>query len=134
MPARSVGAGSRTIKILGEPGPKARPCLEALDLMQGLLRLDRGQALQSHYQEFCELHGRRPLAVEAHQDRYSPRATRGWLAFVRAQHGLEAAEEAALSLHATIHCPPCCAHGSAPTPDNPAPASGSASSARGAPG
>ena len=43
-----------------------------------------GSGAESYYQEFCEIHGRRPLAVEAHQDRYSPRSTRGWLALVRA--------------------------------------------------
>ena len=49
----------------------------ALDLLQGLLRLDRGPALLTYYQEFVELHGRRPSAVEAYQDRYNPRSTKG---------------------------------------------------------
>ncbi len=78
-------------KLPGElpPGCEVTYDLEAVDMLRGLLRLDRGHALTRYYQQFVEQHGRRPLAVEAYQDRLSIRSVRpqygSWLGFVRAQ-------------------------------------------------
>lgn len=66
------------------PGCEVTYTLEALDLMRGLLRLDRGQALRSYYDGFIQEHGRRPSAVEAYQDGYNPRSVSPWLGFVSA--------------------------------------------------
>ncbi len=67
------------------PGCEVEYTLEALDLLKGLLRLDRGQALRIYYQDFIEQHGRRPLAVEAYQDGYNPRSVSPWFGFVASE-------------------------------------------------
>ncbi len=81
------------------PGCKVTYDLQALDLMRGLLRLDRGHALRAYYDQFVELHGRRPYAVEAYQDGYNPRSVSPWLGFVRDADSLDAAQRDVLLAH-----------------------------------
>lgn len=71
------------------PGCEVTYDLHAIDLMQGLLRLDKGHALRAYYDQFQELHGRRPSAVEAYQDGYNPRSVAPWLGYVRDADSLD---------------------------------------------
>jgi hypothetical protein len=58
------------------------------------------EALKRYYEEFLELHGARPRAVEAFHEGYNPRAARAahgsWLGFVASQGGLGTRAEACL--------------------------------------
>ena len=62
--------------------------LETIDILRGLIRVttDRQEALKRYYEEFLELHGARPRALEAFHEGYNPRAARAahgsWLGFV----------------------------------------------------
>jgi superfamily II DNA or RNA helicase/diadenosine tetraphosphate (Ap4A) HIT family hydrolase len=84
------------------PGCEVTYELKALELLRRLLP-PPGQrdALQRYYEDFVELHGVRPTALEAFHDGYNPRSVRAshgsWLAFVAAAHGLSATQEAALN-------------------------------------
>jgi hypothetical protein len=64
---------------------------------------DRQEALKRYYEEFTELHGARPRALEAFHEGYNPRAARAahgsWLGFVKALGGLEPGQQRALERH-----------------------------------
>jgi superfamily II DNA or RNA helicase/HKD family nuclease len=74
------------------PGCEVTYDLEAVDLLRSLLPLSTSDVVQSYYETFRDLHGRRPTASEALHDGYSPRsAGRGygsWLRFVEAMGDL----------------------------------------------
>lgn len=69
----------------------------AVDLLEAFLRLRAPNALDAFYAEFVELHGRRPLALEAYQERINPGAARqshgSWVGYVKAQSGVALGEE-----------------------------------------
>ena len=74
--------------------------LEAVALLQALVKQAPPDALLAFYQRFVELHGQRPRAVEMLHAGYNPRAVRqhsgSWLRFVHSQGRLSADETAAL--------------------------------------
>ena len=66
--------------------------LEAIEIMKSLLRpVGKDAALVAYYEEFVELAGERPTALEAYQSGLNPRAARGgygsWFGFVQAMKG-----------------------------------------------
>ncbi len=65
----------------------------AVDLLEAFLRQRSTNALDNFYAEFSELHGRRPLALEAYQERINPAAARqshgSWVGYVQAHSGLD---------------------------------------------
>ena len=79
--------------------------LETIDILRGLIRVttDRQEALKRYYEEFVELHGARPRALEAFHEGYNPRAARAahgsWLGFVKNLGGLEPGQQRALERH-----------------------------------
>ncbi|MEW6281289.1 MAG: DEAD/DEAH box helicase family protein, partial [Candidatus Eremiobacterota bacterium] len=79
------------------PGCEVTYELEAVEILESLQRLSPANVLPAYIEEFRELHGRRPLAVEAYHDRYNPRAAkpRTWLDLV----GLEGVHAEVLRLH-----------------------------------
>jgi superfamily II DNA or RNA helicase/HKD family nuclease len=64
--------------------------LETIDILRGLLRVGRppSEALRTYVQDFIDLHGLRPSALEAYRDGYTPRSVRqnfgSWLGFLHA--------------------------------------------------
>jgi superfamily II DNA or RNA helicase/diadenosine tetraphosphate (Ap4A) HIT family hydrolase len=75
------------------PGCEVTYDLEAVDILQGLLRLPKGdEALRLYYEDFREREGVRPRAVEAFHEGYNPRSARksygSWFGFVRAMGDL----------------------------------------------
>jgi superfamily II DNA or RNA helicase/diadenosine tetraphosphate (Ap4A) HIT family hydrolase len=87
------------------PGCSVTYELETIDILKGLVRVttDRQEALKRYYEEFLELHGARPRAVEAFHEGYNPRAARAahgsWLGFVASQGGLEPEQKRAFERH-----------------------------------
>lgn len=85
------------------PGCSVTYELEAKEILRSLLRtIPQGDRLRSYYEEFRELHGVRPLAVEVFQDGFDPKTARrdgytSWLAFVRDMGDLTPAEEQVLN-------------------------------------
>jgi hypothetical protein len=79
--------------------------LETIDILRALARVsvNRQDALKRYYEEFLELHGARPRAVEAFHEGYNPRAARpgsgSWLAFVHSQGGLDSEQARAYDRH-----------------------------------
>ena len=79
--------------------------LETIDILRALVRVtaDRQEALKRYYEEFVELHGTRPRALEAFHEGYNPRAARAahgsWLGFVGSRGGLDAGQAEALERH-----------------------------------
>ena len=73
--------------------------LGAIDILRGLLRLGKppSEALKTYVQDFLDLHGVRPTALEAHRDGYSPRSVRqnfgSWHGFLSSINTLSKAEE-----------------------------------------
>lgn len=71
----------------------------AVDLLEAFLRQRAPNALDAFYAEFVELHGRRPLALEAYQERINPGAARqshgSWVGYVKAQSGVSLGSEEA---------------------------------------
>jgi hypothetical protein len=99
---------ARAFNLLAEgqlelpPGCEVTYELEAVDILRALLRLPRKtDALKQWYEQFRDLHGTRPTALEAFHEGYNPRAARrqhgSWLRFVAAQGDLGLAEAAAMS-------------------------------------
>jgi hypothetical protein len=82
--------------------------LETIDILRGLIRVttDRQEALKRYYEEFVELHGARPRALEAFHEGYNPRAARAahgsWLGFVGKLGGLDAGQQSAFERHRTF--------------------------------
>jgi len=93
---------ARSSQLVLPPGCEVTYELEALDILFALLpRSDQARfALKTWYEEFLELHGQRPRAIEAMHDGYSPRSATprfgSWLGFVQAQGGLDSIQQAAL--------------------------------------
>jgi len=93
---------ARSSQLVLPPGCEVTYELEALDILFALLpRSDKARfALKTWYEEFLELHGQRPRAIEAMHDGYSPRSATprfgSWLGFVQAQGGLDSMQQAAL--------------------------------------
>jgi superfamily II DNA or RNA helicase/diadenosine tetraphosphate (Ap4A) HIT family hydrolase len=76
--------------------------LEARRILESLLREPQGaEQLRTWYEQFKELHGTRPTAVEAMHEGYTPRAARthygSWLGFVESMGDLTPSERAAKS-------------------------------------
>lgn len=67
---------TRTLKL--PPGREVTYDLEAVDILRNLLRPrdDPARALRTYVQDFIELHGVRPTALEAYRDDYRPRSVR----------------------------------------------------------
>jgi superfamily II DNA or RNA helicase/diadenosine tetraphosphate (Ap4A) HIT family hydrolase/HKD family nuclease len=75
------------------PGCEVTYELEAIEILRTLLRpTGKDAALLAYYEDFLEMAGERPSALEAYQDGINPRATRGgygsWLGFVDSKNGL----------------------------------------------
>ena len=72
------------------PGCSVTYDLEAIDILRGLLRTGPApsEALRTYVQDFIDLHGVRPTALEAYRDGYSPRSVRqnfgSWFGFLHA--------------------------------------------------
>jgi superfamily II DNA or RNA helicase/diadenosine tetraphosphate (Ap4A) HIT family hydrolase len=87
------------------PGCEVTYDLEAVEILKSLLRRTAGQAdaLDRYYQDFKELHGVRPTAVEVYQDGYNPLAVRqrsgSWTRYVAARGDLDVSQREALSDH-----------------------------------
>ncbi len=68
----------------------------AIDLLEAFVSQRPENALDAFYAEFTELHGRRPLALEAYQARVNPGAARlshgSWIGYVSAHSGLQLSE------------------------------------------
>lgn len=79
--------------------------LDTIDILRALVRVtaDRQEALKRYYEEFVELHGARPRALEAFHEGYNPRAARAahgsWLGFVGSRGGLDAGQSEAFERH-----------------------------------
>lgn len=71
------------------PGCSVTYDLAAIDILRGLLKVGRppSEALRTYVQDFIDLHGVRPTALEAYRDGYAPRSVRGnfgsWFAFLK---------------------------------------------------
>lgn len=71
------------------PGCSVTYDLETIDILRALLRIGRpaSEALRTYIQDFIDLHGVRPTALEAYRDGYSPRSVRqnfgSWFNFLR---------------------------------------------------
>ena len=72
------------------PGCSVTYDLKAIDILRGLLRIAPApsEALRTYVQDFIDLHGVRPTALEAYRDGYSPRSVRqnfgSWFGFLHA--------------------------------------------------
>jgi superfamily II DNA or RNA helicase/HKD family nuclease len=84
------------------PGCSVTYELEAKEILRGLIRFaPQGDRLRLFYEEFRELHGVRPLAVEVFRGGYDPKSARrggyaGWLYFVQAMGDLSEPEQQVL--------------------------------------
>lgn len=88
------------------PGCSVTYALEAKEILRSLIQssANRGERLESYYAEFKDRHGGRPLAAEAFEDGYDPKAARAagygsWLGFVRAMGDFTAEQEAVWARH-----------------------------------
>ncbi|MEM6742962.1 MAG: DEAD/DEAH box helicase family protein, partial [Pseudomonadota bacterium] len=89
------------------PGCEVTYELEALDLLEGLLRRSGGAdaaELEVFFRDFELRHGVRPTALEAHHAGFDPRRTgdAGWFAFVARMGGLEPEEIVAATAHRAL--------------------------------
>ena len=82
--------------------------LAAIDIIRNLLRVGRpsSETLRTYVQDFMDLHGVRPTALEAHRDGYLPRSVRAnfgsWLGFLKSIDALSEAEDRARSAAGTF--------------------------------
>ncbi|MDQ3347663.1 MAG: DUF3427 domain-containing protein [Acidobacteriota bacterium] len=87
------------------PGCEVTYDLQTVEILKALLRRTAGQAdaLDRYYQDFKELHGIRPTAVEVYQDGYNPLAVRqrsgSWTQYVASRGDLDQSQRDALSDH-----------------------------------
>jgi superfamily II DNA or RNA helicase/diadenosine tetraphosphate (Ap4A) HIT family hydrolase/HKD family nuclease len=104
----NLAAGDQNIQNLLEsiqnrtaelpPGCSVTYDLAAIDILRGLLKLAPSppEALRTYVQDFIELHGVRPTALEAYRDGYAPRSVRrqfeSWLGFLDAMQFLSEPE------------------------------------------
>jgi superfamily II DNA or RNA helicase/diadenosine tetraphosphate (Ap4A) HIT family hydrolase/HKD family nuclease len=83
------------------PGCEVTYDLEAIEILRNLLRTGRSpaEALRAYVNDFRDLHGVRPTALEAYRDQYNPRAARAnfgsWFKFLESVGLLEVNEVAA---------------------------------------
>ena len=89
------------------PGCEVTYDLEAVDILQGLLRLPKGdEALKLYYEDFREREGVRPRAVGAFHEGYNPRSARksygSWFRFVRAMGDLGDSQSRALERYSDL--------------------------------
>jgi superfamily II DNA or RNA helicase/HKD family nuclease/diadenosine tetraphosphate (Ap4A) HIT family hydrolase len=83
------------------PGCSVIYDLRSIEILKGLLRVGRSasEALKTYVQDFIEVHGVRPTALEAHRDGYSPRSVRqnygSWHGFLTSTGSLSADEQQA---------------------------------------
>lgn len=85
------------------PGCEVTYDLRAMEILRGLLRQGSPlAALKEYYVDFRERMGRRPTALEAHHDHYSPRSLRqthgSWLEFVDSMQDLDERQRRALDI------------------------------------
>jgi superfamily II DNA or RNA helicase len=78
--------------------------LETVDILAGLLRAPQGaERLRQYYQDFVELHDRRPSALEADHDGMNPNSARqeygSWLGFVKSMDGLSPEQASCFENH-----------------------------------
>lgn len=77
--------------------------LEAIELLESLLKREPKDIFLAWYQGFKQIHERRPSALETLHQGYNPRAARqrsgSWLGFVEAQGDLDEASAAAYAQH-----------------------------------
>ena len=77
--------------------------LETIDILGALLLPPTTDALRRYYEDFVELHGLRPRAIEAFHDGYTPRAMRprhgSWLGFIASMQGLGEEQSRAFERH-----------------------------------
>ena len=94
----------RTGTLAFPPGCEVTYDLEALDILQSLIRVPRageGDELEAFYLDFRDRHGTRPTALEAFHAGFDPARTGhgGWLGFVAHQGDLGEAGLAAQRAH-----------------------------------
>ena len=83
------------------PGCTVTYELAAIDILKGLLRVGRSpsEALRTYVQDFIDLHGVRPTALEAYREGYAPRSVRqnfgSWFDFLKSMNVLSNAQEMA---------------------------------------
>ena len=83
------------------PGCSVTYDLAAIDILKSLLRVGRppSEALRTYVQDFIDLHGVRPTALEAYRDGYTPRSVRqnfgSWFAFLKSVGALSEAQDRA---------------------------------------
>jgi superfamily II DNA or RNA helicase/diadenosine tetraphosphate (Ap4A) HIT family hydrolase/HKD family nuclease len=77
--------------------------LEVIDILKGMLRTAKAEALTLWLSDFRTRHGRRPAASEAFHEGYNPRAVDkvygSWFDFLRQKGALSEEETAALEAH-----------------------------------
>lgn len=83
------------------PGCEVTYDLQAIDILRSLLRQPaHADAIQAHYLDLRERHGRRPTAAEMFRNGFTPRALRtshgSWLRFVQAMGDLSPSQSVAL--------------------------------------
>ncbi len=82
--------------------------VEAIDILRQLARVGAGQeaAFKRYFQDFVQLNGARPMAVEAFHEGYNPRALRqrfgSWLSFVKSVGALSSEQATAFERHQTF--------------------------------
>lgn len=83
------------------PGCSVTYDLEAINILKGLLRVGRppSEALRTYVQDFIDLHGVRPTALEAYRDGYTPRSVRqnfgSWFGFLNSIGALSETQDKA---------------------------------------
>jgi superfamily II DNA or RNA helicase/diadenosine tetraphosphate (Ap4A) HIT family hydrolase/HKD family nuclease len=87
------------------PGCYVTYDLATIDILRALARVSTNklEAIKRYYEDFTQLHGVRPRAVEAFHDGYNPRALRqktgSWLGFVASLGGLDAEQASVHDRH-----------------------------------
>ena len=110
-----VGAGERALREALEAfrrdeisfphGCEVTYDLEALDILQGLIRRGRDtDELEAFYRDFRERHGQRPTASEVQHAGFDPRRTGhdGWFGFVAHQGDLDDDARGVLETHRAL--------------------------------
>lgn len=90
------------------PGCEVTYDLEAIEILRNLLRIDRSpaDALRTYVDDFREMNGVRPTALETYRDQYNPRAARAnfgsWFGFLEAIDALDSSDRAARSTNSSF--------------------------------
>ena len=91
---------ARTLDL--PPGCEVTYDLETINILRGLLRVapNASEAIRAYIEDFIELHGVRPTALETYRDGYNPRAVRhafgSWLGFIERVGALDVDDVSAL--------------------------------------